>query len=607
VGTPTRDTLSFGSGRKVYDEPIGLRALSEVRTIMDRVSETLLSEFSNERGITHLPEDKRFEHFVCFITVGRHYSDSFDTEDIVVGAATGIDGIAVIVNGILITDSESLEEVDSAAELDVTFVFVQADRGPTFDAAKIGNFGFAVTDFFKDQPTLPRNEKVFAAADIMSAVYKRSTKFKRGNPGYRLYYATTGTWSGDPLLEARRRAVIDDLIATNLFREVTFNPHGADGIQTLYRQTKNAIEREFLFENRITIPDVPGVTQAYLGFLPIPELMKLVTDDNDEMIGSLFYSNPRDWQDYNEVNSEIKSTLESASKSRFVLMNNGITIIARDVRPTGNKFVIEDYQIVNGCQTSHVLFEQADRADKSVAVPVRLIGTQDENVINAIIRATNRQTQVTEDQFFALQEFPKQLEQFFQTFPTPQRLYYERRSRQYDRLAIEKTRVITQPNVIRSFAAMFLEEAHRTTRNYSALKAKVGKDIFGKGHRMEPYYTAAFALYKLEYLFRNGKLEPKYKPARFHILLAVRLLGNPALLPKFMNSKEMELYCTPILNTLWDPTKCDDLIIKAAKIVEAAAGGNFNRDNVRTEPTTKNVIGLCQNAIAEEKTATAVK
>ena len=39
---------------------------------------------------------------------------------------------------------------------------------------------------------------------------------------------------------------------------------------------------------------------------------------------------------------------------------------------------------------------------------------------------------------------------------------------------------------------MFLDEAHRTTRNYSALKAKVGKDIFGKGHKMEPYYTAAF-------------------------------------------------------------------------------------------------------------------
>jgi hypothetical protein len=78
---------------------------------MDRVSDSLLNEFSSERGIAHLPEDKRFEHFVSFITVGRHYSDSFDTEDVLVGSATGIDGIAVIVNGILVTDVESLEEM----------------------------------------------------------------------------------------------------------------------------------------------------------------------------------------------------------------------------------------------------------------------------------------------------------------------------------------------------------------------------------------------------------------------------------------------------------------------------------------------------------------
>jgi hypothetical protein len=78
------------------------------------------------------------------------------------------------------------------------------------------------------------------------------------------------------------------------------------------------------------------------------------------------------------------------------------------------------------------------------------------------------------------------------------------------------------------------------------LKDKVGREIFGKGHRMEPYYTAAFTLCRLEYLFRNGRLEAKYKPARFHILLAVRLLANPESLPRFMNSRDVEDYCKPI-------------------------------------------------------------
>src|SRR5437588_11392123 len=105
---------------------------------------------------------------------------------------------------------------------------------------------------------------------------------------------------------------------------------------------------------------------------------------------------------------------------------------------------------------------------------------------------------------------------------------------------------------------MFLDVAHRTTRNYSGLKSKVGKDIFGKGHRMEPYYTAAFALYKLEYLFRNGRLEAKYKPAGFHILLAARILATSDALP-LMNYREIEKYCKPLMDILWEAALADQI------------------------------------------------
>ena len=95
---------------------------------MDRISESLLEEFSVEHGISLLSEDKRFEHFSSYITVQRQYSgDTFDTEDIVTGSGndTGIDGIAIIVNGALITDVEILEEeADKAGHLDVMFLFI---------------------------------------------------------------------------------------------------------------------------------------------------------------------------------------------------------------------------------------------------------------------------------------------------------------------------------------------------------------------------------------------------------------------------------------------------------------------------------------------------
>lgn len=133
-----------------------------------------------------------------------------------------------------------------------------------------------------------------------------------------------------------------------------------------------------------------------------------------------------------------------------------------------------------------------------------------------------------EEQLLALSDFQKKLEAFCEAFPEGKQLYYERRSRQFNSTAgIEKTRIVTPGNLIRAFAAMILAEPHRTTKNYAALLDRVGKEIFGVDHRLEPYYVAALALYRLEYFFRNQSLDPKNKPARYHILYAARLRGYP--------------------------------------------------------------------------------
>ncbi len=52
-------------------------------------------------------------------------------------------------------------------------------------------------------------------------------------------------------------------------------------------------------------------------------------------------------------------------------MNNGVTIIAKSVRQIGTKFVIQDFQVVNGCQTCHVLWSKREQLDDMVLVPLR--------------------------------------------------------------------------------------------------------------------------------------------------------------------------------------------------------------------------------------------
>ena len=146
----------------------------------------------------------------------------------------------------------------------------------------------------------------------MDALYKSGTKFRPGNPICRLYYVTTGTWQNDHDLEARRVAIEADLRSLKIFRDVSINCVGAEQLQQAYRQSKNAVSAEFNFPNRTLLPEINGVSEAYIGFITLEDFLSIVSDDEGELFGSIFYENVRDWQDYTApVNDEIRETVLS--------------------------------------------------------------------------------------------------------------------------------------------------------------------------------------------------------------------------------------------------------------------------------------------------------
>ena len=567
---------------------------------MDRITTSILEAFSKENKLEALEEAEKFEHLTAYLTIRRHFSRALDTTDVVVGKGgdTGVDAIAIVVNGALITDVDQVQEMlDQNGYLEASFIFVQAERSASFDGSKIGTIGNGVIDFFSDHPKMDRNQKVKDAAAIMTAIYNRGPSFRK-RPACRIYYVTTGTWNEDKNLVGRRDTVISDIKATVMFdeKEIDFRCLGAEDIQRLYQATKNAISRTFLFENKVELPVIPGVELSFLGYVSAKDFVPLISDDaGDDILGSIFYDNVRDWQDYNTVNSAMRATIASDKQARFVLMNNGITIIAKVLKQAGSNFTIEDFQIVNGCQTSNVIFDQRDKLAETMMIPLRLIATKDDDVIESIVFATNQQTELKPEQLYARTEFAKTLERYFETFKEPDRLYYERRDGQYDKLAIEKSRIVSPQTAIKTFAAMFLNEPHTTTKNYKSLRPRAGTDIFARSHRLEPYYVAAFAAYKLELQYRSLKIGTQYKSARYHILLAARLLLDPRPLPP-LNSKDMENLCNAMIEALSDQTKTDQLFQEAKAVIDKVSKGDLSRDNIRTIATTENIIKLLQRS-----------
>ena len=102
------------------------------------------------------------------------------------------------------------------------------------------------------------------------------------------------------------------------------------------------------------------------------------------------------------VNRQIQMTLSNpVAQKQFAILNNGITIISPDVRVQNDKVSIENYQIVNGCQTSNVLFENYDSLLPDSTLTVKVIEATDPDVIADVVRATNSQSKVDETQFLS--------------------------------------------------------------------------------------------------------------------------------------------------------------------------------------------------------------
>ena len=563
---------------------------------MDRITESLITELLKNLEMNSAGESKDFERLANHTIVSNEYNKTFDLDTLTVGDGndTGIDGIAIIVNGQLV---ESTDEIDDLLEknnfLEIEYLFVQSKTSSSFDGGDINIFLFGVQDFFSTKPKLVRNEDIKKFAEISNFIFNKAPRF-RENPSLKLFYITTGKWTDDTNLKGIIENGVAALEQTNLFEKVTFNPYGARELAAAYRKTKESISTTINFSSRITLPKINGVSQAYIGLIPFSEFQKIVADEDDNLL-NVFEDNVRDFQgDNNDVNGGIASTLNSEDSEIFSVLNNGVTIVASSISPTGDQFTIYDYQIVNGCQTSNVLYNYRNGANISkVNVPIKLIATTDDEVKTRITLATNNQTPIKKEQLAALTAFQRSLEQYYNSYSGDAKIFYERRAKQYNSdNNVLKTKIITVPYQIKSFAAMFLDEPHNVTSFFGTIVKRLNEgkaQIFNNDHSYSPYYTSSFAYYKLEAFFRKGSIDSSYKKVRFHILMLFRILNNTEVMPQ-LNSKKMETYCAILLSILNDEARALKAFKKCTDIIDNSGFNKSDKQDLKLVSKTKTLI-----------------
>lgn len=543
-----------------------------------------------------MDEAAQFEHFAAYSVISSRFNDEFDTDDLVTGGSgdLGIDAFAVIVNGRIVDDADGVTDLLALnGYLDVEFVFVQAKRTAHFDGSALLALGDNIRNsVFNEDPHIPVNDDIQRLRDIRRRIYDSAARLK-GNPECRIFYVCTGHWNDDQYLKTIITRKSRELMETNLFRGVRYEPVGAQQLQEFYRSTKSSITREITFSKFVVLPSIANVSASYLGVLPATEYMKLITDVDENILKSIFIDNVRDFQGENPVNIGISATISGGQLDQFVLRNNGITIVSREISTTGDKFTLRDYQIVNGCQTSHVLYAHRGEISETLLLPIKLVHTDDEEITQEVIKSTNRQTPIEESDLLALTQFQRNLEDYYSGFPQDHRLYYERRSKQYaGQMNVEKSRIVPIGMQLKYFSSMFLEAAHQAGRYQGTLLASVKDRVFKADHRPEPYYTAALAYYRFDgFLKRLNADDRKLRSFKFHLLAAFRYRYEPRDLPPF-GDRRIANYCEYLNDLLWDNDKCREAFDECASIVRESAAGRsipLVRDAAKTREILEEV------------------
>ena len=563
---------------------------------MDKITQSFLDDFKLNYGLTDKSEDYVFNLFAEYCIVSNYFSsdsvsptlmEAINVEDY----DAKIGGIAVIVNGKLVSTTQEVDDLLSANDyLEVRFIFIHIQSSDTVEEASIYEFEKNVDLLFRsvvDEIELPlMNQQTKAYYDLVLHIYGKSVKFK-DEPKLMVFVASKFLFTPDDSTPAFVMDKAQSLRKYNLVCDIQSRLLGRKELVDLYKHSRIKEEAEIVVEDkRFTLPPIPNVREGYLMLLPFSEFRKLIIDEKTDNIKNVFNDNIRAYQGSNVVNRSIAETLRNKDFALFTAMNNGITVITRSLEIVGSTFKLSDYQIVNGCQTSHVLYQNRNIPGiERVQLLVKLISSTDKNVRNNIIMGANSQTEVKREQLIALSDLQERIEDYYNSVTKYERLYYERRSKQYrNEVKVPQYKVITIPVQIMSFVSMFLSEPHNVRGYYGSIVESLERDnkiVFSESYQIDCYYTCGLTYFRLSRLFESGFIPAKYKKVKFHLMLAFRLVAEEKLfkMPE-LSDKRMGGYCEGIINTLNTPILYETAFKKAMFLIDKALGRD-PKDNDR--------------------------
>lgn len=486
-----------------------------------------LERFSIKRTETN--DSDVFESFGNFVIASNLLEEELENLNVVsTGKSQGIAGIIIIVNNLLIKDLDDLDTFGSKEKLTIKIAFIQSTIQKSFDEQKLRSFTDEAIHFLMGNVSLEPFTSIYN--ELMHKYLDRLAD----TPSIYLYFLSGKTTHviSDELLTKEKEKISGRIELSNRCNLKSYFVYQQENLKSEYEKIAKYHSVNINFEHNVQLPEVDDIKISLLSLIKFSELKKLILTYDGYLRDTLFIHNVRNFVGETDVNKDIRTTLKDQTNNKFFpYLNNGLVIMCDDIsrHPVKhNEFTLTYPRIINGCQTTNMLYEQYKSDENSindVYIVAKIIATNHKELRKKIVYAANNQNSIDKD-LQSLNDYHEKIEQYYNGMSKNDLLlYFERLRGQHAQVTPPYSKINIE-TLARVYISTFLKLPN--TMKSSALKKieehKIKGDVFNFDHDVEDYYYCGVLHYWINHFVVNKSILFKSKTMDMHLLMSCHIV-----------------------------------------------------------------------------------
>lgn len=436
----------------------------------------------------------------------------------------GIDAIYVLIDNDFVDSPNELEEYSKDSK--VIFDIYQFKKGTGIDQSSLLKFREGLQKVFIDNDLkIKDNEYLYSYMNNIQELREEIfEKFHSNNIFVRLNICFNGIsnnlFKDDLIKEALHKN--EELLQEQGYKNTLTKIYGDQELLDKEKETTElttSLEYKKSF-NYITGESNDNKLNGYIAIVNAKVIAELVKSFGNR----LFEANIRDYYtNKKDTNNNIyKTAIDEKESKNFWSYNNGLTITCRKVEELPNeKLKLHGLQIVNGCQTSNTLKDTFENGllKSETFLLVKIIETENEDLIYKITEATNSQTAISIFDLKANEQIHKNIEDYLKEH----NIYYERRVNFYKNKKVSP--IIDIKKLAQLYLSMILLKPSIARANPKSAIRKEYSNIFPKIENVpeviayDLYLVPAMLMNSLEKLISKVRRKKDEKYSTYKIAL----------------------------------------------------------------------------------------